>query len=54
MEYRNFVIAAYAVFVVVLAWDFLAGRWAIRRELRQARQRAARDAARSRPHELSR
>ncbi|MEH6414551.1 heme exporter protein CcmD [Pseudomonas sp. CGJS7] len=54
MEYRNYVIAAYAVFVVVLAWDFIAGRLQIRRELRNARSRAARAAPRRSSNELSR
>lgn len=54
MEYRNYLIAAYAVFFIVLGWDFFAGHWQVRRELRQARKRAARDAARSTPSELSR
>jgi heme exporter protein D len=45
MSYLNYVIAAYAVFAIVLAWDFVATRWQIRRELRGARLRAARQAA---------
>ncbi|ALN91791.1 MULTISPECIES: heme exporter protein CcmD [Lysobacter] len=54
MEYRNYIIAAYAVFAIVLGWDFLASRLQIRRELRNARQRAARGAARSTNSDLSR
>ena len=46
MSYANYLIAAYAVFVLVLAWDFVATRLQIRRELRNARQRAHRLAAR--------
>ena len=37
-----YVIAAYSVFVLVLAWDFLAPRWQLRRILRQARLRSRR------------
>ena len=57
MEYLSYIVAAYAVFVVVLGWDFVAGHWQVRRELRQARARAARAAAaaaRPRSGELSR
>ena len=46
MSYREYVIAAYAVFAVVLAWDWLAPRFAILRQLRAARRLAARKAAR--------
>ncbi|MFC3815604.1 heme exporter protein CcmD [Lysobacter sp. GCM10012299] len=48
MSYLNYVIAAYAVFVIVLGWDFVATRLQIRRELRGARLRAEREAARPR------
>ncbi len=44
MSYQNYVIAAYAVFAIVLGWDFVAARLQIRRELRNARRRAARQA----------
>ena len=57
MNYLNYVIAAYAVFAIVLVWDFVATRLQIRRELRNARTRAARQAAqttRSQTSELSR
>ena len=61
MSYQNYVIAAYAVFVVVLAWDFVSTRLQIRRELRSARLRAARQSAAAQsdprpdiPNELSR
>jgi heme exporter protein D len=46
VSYAPYLIAAYAVFVLVLAWDYLATRWQIRRELRNARLRASRHAAR--------
>ena len=42
MSYQNYVIAAYAVFAIVLGWDFVSTRLQIRRELRAARLRAAR------------
>ena len=46
MSYREYVIAAYAVFAAMLAWDWLAPRLAITRQLRAARRLAARKAAR--------
>lgn len=49
MSYLGYVIAAYAVFFVVLAWDLISPRVQISRELRAARQRSARGAARARP-----
>ena len=42
MSYLGYVIGAYAVFIVVLAADALAGALAVRRALRQGRQQAAR------------
>jgi len=45
MSYLDYVIAAYAVFVLVLGWDFVACRLQIGRELRNARRRAARQAS---------
>ncbi|WP_206859093.1 heme exporter protein CcmD [Lysobacter changpingensis] len=55
MTYLNYVIAAYAVFVIVLGWDFASTKLQIRRELRGARLRAAREAARpGRDAELTR
>jgi heme exporter protein D len=54
MSYQNYVIAAYAVFAVVLGWDFVAARLQIRRELRAARRRAAREAPRNVSGELNR
>lgn len=52
-DYTAYVIAAYAVFFVVLGWDFIATRLQIRRELRNVRQRAARAAAHAPSNELS-
>ena len=46
MSYRDYVIAAYAVFAVVLLWDYVVPRLQIRRELRAARLRAARETRR--------
>jgi len=52
-EYAGYVIAAYAVFVVVLGWDFVAARLQIRREIRNARLRAERNVARAQSSELT-
>ena len=41
MSYREYVIAAYAVFAVVLAWDYAAPRMRIAQQLRAARRQAA-------------
>ena len=46
MSYLGYLVAAYAVFVVVLGWDYVATQLQIRRQLRNARLRAAREAAR--------
>ena len=46
MSYREYVIAAYAVFAAMLVWDYAAPRLAIARQLRAARRLAARKAAR--------
>ncbi|MGH8025089.1 MAG: heme exporter protein CcmD [Pseudoxanthomonas sp.] len=54
MTYVNYVIGAYAVFAAVMLWDFVVPRLQIRRELRAARLRKARDAKRAEPVELSR
>lgn len=54
MTYVNYVIGAYAVFAVVMLWDFVVPRLQIRRELRAARLRKAREAKRTQPVELSR
>ena len=42
MTYAGYVAAAYAVFGLVLAWDFIAPRLQIRRQLREVRNRLAR------------
>ncbi|MCL7713696.1 heme exporter protein CcmD [Stenotrophomonas mori] len=42
MSYAGYVALAYAVFVLVLAWDFLAPRVQLRRHQREARNRLAR------------
>lgn len=47
MSYLPYVVAAYAVFVLVLAWEFVAARGQLRRVLRQARARPRR--ARGKP-----
>ena len=54
MSDQNYVVAAYAVFAIVLAWDFVAPRLQIHRELRAARLRIARDNSRSGSAELTR
>ncbi|KAF1722136.1 heme exporter protein CcmD [Pseudoxanthomonas wuyuanensis] len=53
MTHLNFIIAAYAVFVAVLGWDYLSTRLQIRRQLRNARLRAAREASRPGPGDKS-
>ena len=42
MSYRDYVIAAYLVFAVVLLWDFVAPRIQLRQQLRAAKLRVAR------------
>ena len=42
MSYREYVIAAYTIFVVVLLWDLIAPRLQVRQQLRAAKLRAAR------------
>ena len=54
MSYQNYVIGAYAVFAVILLWDFVVPRLQIRREMRAAKLRKAREAKRAKPMELSR
>lgn len=54
MSYLDYLTAAYAVFVIVLGWDYVATQLQIRRQLRNARQRAVREAARTTNNELSR
>lgn len=46
MSYREYVIGAYAVFAVFLAWDFLVPRLRLARARRNIVLRAKRDAAR--------
>ena len=50
MSYAGYVAAAYAVFAIVLGWDFISTRVQILRHLRAARRREQRDAARARPN----
>lgn len=45
MSYIEYVFAAYAVFVAVLTWDFVAPRIAAAQTLRAVRLRATRQAA---------
>ena len=54
MSYRDYVVAAYAVFAAFLLWDWLAPKLQLRAALRAVRQRAARLAARGAPKELER
>lgn len=54
MSYLGYVAGAYGVFLAVLAWDLVVPRLQVRRELRAARERAARAAPVSRPEDLSR
>ncbi|WP_256645008.1 heme exporter protein CcmD [Thermomonas paludicola] len=42
MSYRDYVIAAYAAFAVMLLWDFLVPRLQLRATLRAAKLRIAR------------
>ncbi|QDH69877.1 heme exporter protein CcmD [Marilutibacter alkalisoli] len=45
MSYLGYVVAAYAVFVLVMVWDWLSPQLQLRRELRRVRLRAARRTA---------
>jgi len=45
MSYQGYVVAAYAVFVVVMLWDWLSPWQQVRRQLRAVRLRARRAAA---------
>ncbi len=54
MNYREYVIAAYAVFAVVLLWDYIVPKLQVRAALRAARLRASRAATRNTPTELER
>ena len=47
MSYLEYVIAAYAIFAAVLAWDYIASRLGIARQLRAARRLAARRESRA-------
>ena len=42
MSYQSYVIAAYAVFAIVLGWDYIAPRLQVRQQLRAAKLRVAR------------
>ena len=42
MSYREYVMAAYVVFALMLAWDWLAPRWQVRAALRSAASRQRR------------
>ena len=54
MSYLEYVIAAYAVFAVVLLWDYVVPKLQLRAALRAVRLRASRTAARHTPTELER
>jgi heme exporter protein D len=54
MSYRDYVIAAYAVFAIVLIWDYLVPRLQVRAALRAARLRANRAATPKPSTELER
>ena len=47
MSYLSYVVAAYAVFAVVLGWDYVAPRLQVRQQLRAAKLRVARRATSS-------
>ena len=47
MSYREYVIAAYAVFAVVMLWDYVAPHLQLRAALRAVRLRASRVANRA-------
>ncbi|RXR07006.1 heme exporter protein CcmD [Pseudoxanthomonas composti] len=53
MSYLPYVIGAYAVFVLVLAWDFIAPRLQLRRQLRAARALARRQQAARSPRDAN-
>ena len=54
MSYRDYVIAAYAVFAIVLAWDAIVPQLQVRAALRAAKRRVARAGSRTAPTELHR
>ena len=49
MSYRNYVIAAYAVFAAMLLWEFLAPKLQLSQALRAIRLQRQRDAAKRKP-----
>ena len=49
MNYRNYVIAAYAVFAAMLLWDVIAPRLQLAQALRAIRLQRRRDAAKRKP-----
>jgi heme exporter protein D len=53
MSYRNYVIAAYCVFVIVLVWDFVVPRIQRRALLRAAKLRVARNTSPAASAELN-
>jgi heme exporter protein D len=54
MSYRDYVIAAYVVFALVLLWDFIVPRLQIRAALRATRLRSSRGNRSTAPGELQR
>ena len=54
MSYHEYVIAAYAVFALVLLWDFVAPHLQLRAALRAVQQRTVRATSRTTPTELER
>lgn len=46
MKYAEYVIAAYAIFFLFLAWDFLAPLIRIRKAIRAAKLRSKRESSR--------
>ncbi len=53
MSYKNYVIAAYCVFAIVLAWDFVVPRIQRRALLHAAKLRVARNTSRAATAELN-
>ena len=55
MSYRDYVIAAYVVFAVVLLWDYVIPKLQVRAALRAAKLRSSRAAkSRQQPMDLER
>jgi heme exporter protein D len=50
MRYEGYIVAAYAVFFAVMAWDALAPQWQLHRVLRTVRLAARRQAPRRTPN----